>query len=99
MWFGPKPAEASWIWELRFALFYQTVNVIGLITGCYATIQLTLHKDFVGSGWSLLVISLDDFAALGVMKVDDCQIAMSSLLYKESVIVFIVAPQNTNPTE
>lgn len=54
---------------------------------------------FVGSGWSLLVSSLDDFAALEVMKVDDCQIEMSSLLYKETVIVFIVAPQNTNPTE
>lgn len=45
------------------------------------------------------MISLDDFTALEVMKVDDCQIEMSRLLYKETVIVFIVAPQSTNPTE
>lgn len=72
--FWTKPAEASWNCELKFALFYQTVNANDFSTGCYETLQLTHYKDLFKPGGLLLMISPDDSPAPEIMTANHSQI-------------------------
>lgn len=65
--FWTKPADASWNCELKFALFYQTVNANDFSTGCYETLQLTHYKDLFKPGGLLLMISPDHSPAPEIM--------------------------------